>query len=65
MKTYCFINIVQEYIFLIILQENKISVWSVGDFSGLALNGEYHGEPHLLCDIQHSGDVMDMQVKIV
>ncbi|KAL7987690.1 hypothetical protein Chor_006609 [Crotalus horridus] len=42
-------------------EENKISVWSVGDFSGLALNGEYHGEPHLLCDIQHSGDVMDMQ----
>uniref|UniRef100_A0A8D2LYN5 Nucleoporin 43 n=1 Tax=Varanus komodoensis TaxID=61221 RepID=A0A8D2LYN5_VARKO len=42
-------------------EENKISVWSVGDFEGLDPNGEYHGEPRLLCDIQHSGDVMDMQ----
>nr|XP_020663422.1 nucleoporin Nup43 [Pogona vitticeps] len=42
-------------------EENKISVWSVGDFGGLGPNGEYNGEPHLLCDIQHSGDVMDMQ----
>uniref|UniRef100_A0A8C6V4S7 Nucleoporin 43 n=1 Tax=Naja naja TaxID=35670 RepID=A0A8C6V4S7_NAJNA len=42
-------------------EENKISIWSVGDFVGLVPNGEYHGEPHLLCDIQHSGDVMDMQ----
>ncbi|KAH0622372.1 hypothetical protein JD844_024628 [Phrynosoma platyrhinos] len=49
------------FLFLVILQENKISIWSVGDFGSLSSNGEYHSEPHLLCDIQHSGDVMDMQ----
>ncbi|XP_053238121.1 nucleoporin Nup43 [Podarcis raffonei] len=42
-------------------EENKISIWSVGDFGSLTPNGEYHGEPHLLCDIEHSGDVMDME----
>ncbi|EMP38358.1 Nucleoporin Nup43 [Chelonia mydas] len=41
--------------------ENKISVWSVGDFGSLGPNGEYQGEPQLLCDIRHHGDVMDMQ----
>uniref|UniRef100_A0A8C8VN28 Nucleoporin 43 n=1 Tax=Pelusios castaneus TaxID=367368 RepID=A0A8C8VN28_9SAUR len=44
-------------------EENKISIWSVGDFGSLedAPNGEYQGEPQLLCDIGHQGDVMDMQ----
>ncbi|XP_060096742.1 nucleoporin Nup43 [Heteronotia binoei] len=42
-------------------EENNISIWLVGDFEGLGVSGEYHGEPHLLCDIQHSGDVMDLQ----
>lgn len=30
----------------------------------MGLNGEYQGDPQLLCDIRHNGDVMDMQVKI-
>uniref|UniRef100_A0A8C4WLP3 Uncharacterized protein n=1 Tax=Gopherus evgoodei TaxID=1825980 RepID=A0A8C4WLP3_9SAUR len=42
-------------------EENKISVWSVGDFGSLGPNEEYQGEPQLLCDIRHHGDVMDMQ----
>ncbi|TFK07976.1 PHD finger protein 10 [Platysternon megacephalum] len=42
-------------------EENKISVWSVGDFGSLGPNGEYQEEPQLLCDIRHHGDVMDMQ----
>nr|XP_060609530.1 nucleoporin Nup43 [Anolis sagrei ordinatus] len=42
-------------------EENKVSFWSVGDLGSLNTNGEYNAEPHLLCDIQHSGDVMDMQ----
>ncbi|RMC12945.1 hypothetical protein DUI87_10472 [Hirundo rustica rustica] len=42
-------------------EDNRISIWSAGDLGNAGLNGEYHGEPHLLCDIQHNGDVMDMQ----
>ncbi|XP_064365238.1 nucleoporin Nup43 isoform X2 [Dromaius novaehollandiae] len=41
--------------------DNRISIWSVGDLGSVGLNGEYQGEPQLLCDIRHSGDVMDMQ----
>lgn len=45
------------------VQDNRVSLWSAGDLGNAGLNGEYHGEPRLLCDIQHNGDVMDMQVK--
>ncbi|XP_064913537.1 nucleoporin Nup43 isoform X1 [Columba livia] len=41
--------------------DNRISLWSVGDLGNVGLNGEYQGEPQLLCDIRHNGDVMDMQ----
>ncbi|MEE6511815.1 hypothetical protein FKM82_018620 [Ascaphus truei] len=43
-------------------EENKVSMWSTGDFGAINLDEEYQGEPRLLCDIKHSGDVMDMQV---
>ncbi|KAF2974387.1 hypothetical protein EK904_009947, partial [Melospiza melodia maxima] len=46
---------------IVSVQDNRISIWSAGDLGNAGLNGEYHGEPHLLCDIQHNGDVMDMQ----
>ncbi|NXP06318.1 NUP43 protein, partial [Thinocorus orbignyianus] len=42
-------------------EDNRISIWSVGDFGNVGLGGEYQGEPQLLCDIRHNGDVMDMQ----
>uniref|UniRef100_A0A8D0EY39 Nucleoporin 43 n=1 Tax=Strix occidentalis caurina TaxID=311401 RepID=A0A8D0EY39_STROC len=42
-------------------EDNRISIWSVGDLGNVGLNGEYQGEPQLLCDIRHNGDVMDMQ----
>ncbi|XP_025900192.1 nucleoporin Nup43 [Nothoprocta perdicaria] len=42
-------------------EDNRISIWSVGDLGSVGLNGEYQGEPQLLCDIRHNGDVMDMQ----
>lgn len=35
----------------------------MGDVGSVGLNGEYQGEPQLLCDIRHNGDVMDMQVR--
>ncbi|NXN91523.1 NUP43 protein, partial [Rhinopomastus cyanomelas] len=44
-------------------EDNRISFWSVGDLGNgnAGLSGEYQGEPQLLCDIGHNGDVMDMQ----
>ncbi|XP_062428357.1 nucleoporin Nup43 [Rhea pennata] len=42
-------------------EDNRISIWSVGDLGNVGLNGDYQGEPQLLCDIRHNGDVMDMQ----
>ncbi|XP_019383092.1 PREDICTED: nucleoporin Nup43 [Gavialis gangeticus] len=42
-------------------EENKVSIWSVGAVESVSPNGEYQGEPQLLCDIRHYGDVMDMQ----
>ncbi|XP_053148200.1 nucleoporin Nup43 isoform X2 [Hemicordylus capensis] len=42
-------------------RENKLSIWFAGDFGGLNPNVECHGELRLLCDIRHSGDVMDME----
>ncbi|NXU51629.1 NUP43 protein, partial [Turnix velox] len=42
-------------------EDNRISVWSVADLGNAGSNGECQGEPQLLCDIKHDGDVMDMQ----
>ncbi len=45
------------------LQNNKVSVWSVGDH-GVSIDGEFDEEPQLLCESQHDGDVMDLQVSV-
>ncbi|XP_030053921.1 nucleoporin Nup43 [Microcaecilia unicolor] len=42
-------------------EENKVSVWSIGDFGSLNADGDYEGDHQLLCDIKHNGDVLDMQ----
>ncbi|XP_029449946.1 nucleoporin Nup43 [Rhinatrema bivittatum] len=42
-------------------EENKISVWSIGDFGSFNSDGDYEGDHQLLCDIKHNGDVLDMQ----
>ncbi|KAM4694525.1 nucleoporin Nup43 [Discoglossus pictus] len=42
-------------------EENKVSLWSSGDCGPMSMDEEYQGDPKLLCDIRHSGDVMDMQ----
>ncbi|XP_053315942.1 nucleoporin Nup43 [Spea bombifrons] len=42
-------------------EENKVSVWTTGDFGAINLDDDYQGEPKLLCDIRHSGDVLDLQ----
>lgn len=42
-------------------ENNKVSIWSVGDRGGSTLDGDLDEEPQLLCDSQHNGDVMDLQ----
>lgn len=42
-------------------EENKLSIWSAGGFGALNPDEDYQGDIKLLCDIRHSGDVMDMQ----
>uniref|UniRef100_A0A8C9A4A4 Nucleoporin 43 n=1 Tax=Prolemur simus TaxID=1328070 RepID=A0A8C9A4A4_PROSS len=42
-------------------EENYVSLWSMGDFGNLDSDGGFEGDPQLLCDIRHHGDVMDLQ----
>uniref|UniRef100_A0A8C5UW35 Nucleoporin 43 n=1 Tax=Microcebus murinus TaxID=30608 RepID=A0A8C5UW35_MICMU len=42
-------------------EENYVSLWSIGDFGNLDSDGGFEGDPKLLCDIRHHGDVMDLQ----
>ncbi|KAL4676433.1 hypothetical protein H8959_010578 [Pygathrix nigripes] len=46
---------------LFVLQENYVSLWSIGDFGNLDSDGGFEGDHQLLCDIRHHGDVMDLQ----
>uniref|UniRef100_A0A5F5PZ30 Nucleoporin 43 n=1 Tax=Equus caballus TaxID=9796 RepID=A0A5F5PZ30_HORSE len=42
-------------------EENRVSLWSIGDFGNLDSDGGFEGDHQLLCDIKHHGDVMDLQ----
>ncbi|XP_018421147.1 PREDICTED: nucleoporin Nup43 [Nanorana parkeri] len=42
-------------------EENKVSIWSTGDFGTINMDEDYLVEPKLLCDIRHRGDVTDLQ----
>lgn len=42
-------------------EENKVSIWSTGDFGTINVEEDYLADPKLLCDIKHKGDVMDLQ----
>ncbi|XP_063773588.1 nucleoporin Nup43 [Pseudophryne corroboree] len=42
-------------------EENKVSIWSTGDFGTINMEEDYLADPKLLCEIRHKGDVMDMQ----
>lgn len=47
----------------VFLQENKVSVWSIGDQGRSDLEDGFEGDPQLLCEYNHDGDVLDLQVK--
>ncbi|MBN3315779.1 NUP43 protein, partial [Atractosteus spatula] len=42
-------------------EDNKVSIWSVGELSVTSMEDEFEGDPQLLCDYRHGGDVMDLQ----
>ncbi|KAM9798258.1 nucleoporin Nup43 [Neosynchiropus ocellatus] len=42
-------------------EENKVSLWSIANTDALGLEDEFEGEPQLLCEQKHGGDVMDLQ----
>lgn len=44
-------------------QDNKISFWSIGNPETSANEDGFEGDPQLLCDHKHNGDVLDLQVR--
>lgn len=44
-------------------QNNRVSIWSLGDYGGSHMDGEFEEDPQLLCESKHDGDVMDLQVR--
>lgn len=48
---------------LSVLQENRISVWSIVNQDTSAIEDGFEGDPQLLCDQKHDGDVLDLQVR--
>lgn len=45
-----------------VFQDNKVCLWSVGENGGCAMEDELEGDPQLLCEHDHGGDVLDLQV---
>lgn len=42
-------------------EDNRVSLWSIAGGEAAALEDEMEGEPRLLCEQKHDGDVMDLQ----
>lgn len=42
-------------------EENRISVWSIVNQDTSAIEDGFEGDPQLLCDQKHDGDVLDLQ----
>uniref|UniRef100_A0A3P9AE62 Uncharacterized protein n=1 Tax=Esox lucius TaxID=8010 RepID=A0A3P9AE62_ESOLU len=42
-------------------EDNKISLWSIGDNGVSGMDDEFEGDPQLVCEYKHNGDVMDLQ----
>lgn len=46
-----------------VLQDNRIMIWSIGDHGVSDMDDGFEGDPQLLCEHKHDGDVMDLQVR--
>ncbi|XP_033846356.1 nucleoporin Nup43 [Periophthalmus magnuspinnatus] len=42
-------------------EDNKISIWSIGSNGVPAMEDEFEGDPQLVCELRHDGDVLDLQ----
>ncbi|XP_024275726.1 nucleoporin Nup43 [Oncorhynchus tshawytscha] len=42
-------------------EDNKISIWSIGENGISGLDNEFEGDPQLVCEHKHNGDVLDLQ----
>ncbi|XP_066555221.1 nucleoporin Nup43 [Amia ocellicauda] len=42
-------------------EDNKVSIWSVGEHGVSSMEDEFEGDPQLLCEFKHDGDVLDLQ----
>lgn len=40
---------------------NRVSVWNVGENGGYSKEEEFEGDPQLVCECEHRGDVLDLQ----
>lgn len=45
------------------MQVNKISFWSIGNHGSSDMDDGFEGDPQLLCEHKHDGDVLDLQVR--
>lgn len=48
-----------------LLQDNKISFWSIGNSGASGIDDGFEGDPQLLCEHKHDGDVLDLQVRLM
>uniref|UniRef100_A0A3Q3KKC4 Uncharacterized protein n=1 Tax=Monopterus albus TaxID=43700 RepID=A0A3Q3KKC4_MONAL len=42
-------------------EDNKISFWSIGNYEVSDIEDGFEGDPQLLCEHKHEGDVLDLQ----
>lgn len=42
-------------------EDNKVSFWSIGNHGSSGMDDEFEGDPQLLCEQKHDGDVLDIE----
>lgn len=42
-------------------EDNKLSIWTIESDGAVCMEDELEGDPRLVCDIKHDGDVLDLQ----
>ncbi|XP_004083832.1 nucleoporin Nup43 [Oryzias latipes] len=42
-------------------EDNKVSIWSIGNHNNSGLEDGFEGDPQILCEHKHGGDVLDLQ----
>lgn len=40
-----------------------MSIWSIGNHNNSGLEDGFEGDPQILCEHKHAGDVLDLQVR--